>query len=141
MSCRRVVVWFPTTWGDRADLRHVVFVALCDLFFVLPCVAEPRKNAGIVNAEFARYGMSGIQGDWARHVKAGICTMSPTLGRWILERSGKDFKAGASKNSLSIREIVKTLFSSGEQPTLSHDAGESALLLHRVILQAQGSAM
>ena len=98
---------------------------------------EPRKNAGIVSAEFDRYGMSGIRCEWAKHVKAGVCMMSPTLGKWILETNDKEFKTGLSKNSLSIKEIVKILFPKYEQPTRSLDAGESALLLHRVTLQAQ----
>ncbi len=64
--------------------------------------------------------------------------MSPTLGKWLLEYSGKQLKDNdRGKHTLKVKDLIEILLPSEIGQLVTKDVGENVLRQHRLILEAQ----
>ena len=97
----------------------------------------PRKNAKIIEAEILGYNISELTLKWSDHADRGICTMSPTLGKALLEKAGQQTnETKEAKHALAVKELFNTLFPKEAVKALPRGVREGALIQRRIVSEA-----
>ncbi len=63
--------------------------------------------------------------------------MSPTLGAWLLQAKGKQFKTGSGKNSLGAKELTEILLPEEAGKAVTRDLEQSALRQYMLVMKAK----
>ena len=93
-----------------------------------------RFDAGIIAEELDRASLQDHRAEWAAIVQKGICTMSPSLGKWILTCFGQEANTGRSNNTLRLQDLVGLLVKGHDTlKSQRHSAGADAQM-HRLLL-------
>ena len=86
-------------------------------------------DAGIIDHELARCGLNDYHKELAGAARAGCCTMDPRVGRWVRACFGQDAAPETTKNTMSLKELVRWLLpGSAELLDTRHTAGADAEL-------------
>ncbi len=108
-------------------------------FDVAPIVLQRlRFDAGILNNEFERAGLSDFRPEWKSIVKNGFCTMAPSIGKWVLSTFGGDTKDGLphGQNTMRLSDLSRLLVDGHtDLKQKRHTAGADAQM-HRLLLIA-----
>ena len=101
-------------------------------------------SAGIIDKELERCEMHELRGVWATAARAGCCTMSPDIGRWLRKWFGQDAGGPSVKNTMNLKELVLLLLPADvklleEHHTAGADA-ELHMRLYAELRRIQGNA-
>ena len=93
-------------------------------------------DAGILDKELSRCGMEEARRDWGRAVRAGCCTMSPNIGRWLRTCFGEEAGPPSKQNVLKLRALATWFVpNSAKLSQQHHTAGADAELCARLYLE------
>ena len=96
-------------------------------------------DAGIIANELLRCGMKDAKAQFESIVRAGLCTMSPEIGRWLVQCWGEDCGSAKTTNALALKTIVHRLLpESASLLERQHSAGVDALLHRKVAYALRG---
>jgi hypothetical protein len=108
------------------------------LSLLLLLYLRPRLKSELICAELTNFGMQEVRDEWGTYAHQGVCTMSPTLGAWLLKTSTKEAKEGTGKNSLRTKDLIEILLPSEAEEAVTRELGQHALQQHRLITAAKG---
>ena len=92
-------------------------------------------DAGVISQELSRCGLTDLQTQWMVMVKKkGFCTMSPSLGRWLLKCNGEDVGPATVQHALGLNKVAKLILP--EQDEIKHHDAEFDAKLCRMIFVA-----
>ena len=98
-------------------------------------------DANIIEHELIRCGLSEGIGEFARAIKAGCCTMSPEIGRWLKESFGKNAGPPGAKNTMKLAAMIAWLLPQDRELLAKHHtAGADANLHARLFLKLSSLA-
>ena len=78
-------------------------------------------DAGVIYHELGRCGYTDLQSKWADIARRGFCTMSPSIGRWLLKSSGEDVGPITAQHTLGLSKVARMIIPK-RQHTKPHDA-------------------
>jgi len=84
-------------------------------------------DAGVIYEELGRCGFTDLQKEWTTIAKNGFCTMSPVVGRWLLQSNNEDAGPTTVQNTLRLDQMAKMIIP--ERGVMKrHDAECDAIL-------------
>ncbi len=101
-------------------------------------------DAGIINRELERAGLQRYQKVWAQIARVGMCTMDPTVGKWIETCLGMELAPYTIGNTMKLDFMLQGLApTSLSLLSKRHSAGADAqmhVLLDRAFVQLARSS-
>ena len=91
-------------------------------------------DAGVIYSELGRCGLNDLQTKWMTMVRKGFCTMSPSLGRWLLKCNGEDIGATTVQHALGLNKVAKLILP--EHDEIKHHDAECDAKLCRMTFVA-----
>ena len=90
-------------------------------------------DAGVIFEELGRCGFINLQNEWATIARNGFCTMSPVVGRWLLQSSNEEVGPTTVQHTLRLNELAKMIIPE-QQVTKQHDSEYDAGLCRSIFL-------
>ena len=107
------------------------------------CAHHLEFDAGLVDEELRRCGLSTLREEWAHMARGGYCTMNPEVSRWLKQCAGEDVGAETKKHMLGLIRTTQELgLPQGKLQSGHHDAAHDAQmtrLIYAALLQRAGS--
>jgi DNA polymerase III epsilon subunit-like protein len=107
------------------------------------CAHHLEFDAGLVDEELRRCGLSALREEWVHMARSGYCTMNPEVSRWLKQCAGEDVGAETKKHMLGLIRTTKELgLPQGKLQSGHHDAAHDAQmtrLIYAALLQRAGS--
>ena len=84
--------------------------------------------------ELKRAGLDTYMSKWESIARGGVCTMCPSIGKWVCACSGRDTGEASTKNTMRLQDMAGILLK-GQSALMSkrHTAGADAQM-HRLLL-------
>jgi len=84
-------------------------------------------DAGIIYQELGRCGFVNFQNEWTTIARHGFCTMSPMIGRWLLQNNNEEVGPTTVQHTLRLNQMAKMIIPDREV-IKQHDAECDATL-------------
>jgi len=107
----------------------------------IPVCHHMEFDANILKQELLRCGLTERLQEFDRTIRAGCCTMSPEIGRWLKESFGENAGPPSAQNTMKLAAMVSWLLPD-ERELLAkhHTAGADANLHARLFLKLSSLA-
>jgi len=118
------------------DLRYVVDIQKGKLV-----CHHIEFDSGIIANELVRCQMMDALDQFRAIVRSGLCTMDPSVTRWLMRCHGEDTGSSTTMNVLSLKKMVQLLLPE-EQKLLEkhHSADTDSLMVLKLAYKLSGAA-
>ena len=97
------------------------------------CAHHLGFDAGIILREFDRAGLHSCKLEWVSMVRDGLCTMDPSIGRWVRQQIGLCDVSG--RWPLSLKDSVKFMLPSHSGMLSEHHHAGNDAHMHMLLAQ------